>query len=408
MTNETTNILVLGGGYAGIMAALRIAGKTKKLNTAVTLINAVDYFVERPRLHEQATGTELKGKPISAMLRGGKTRFVQGWVTAIIPADQTVIVKTEAGEKNFAYDYLVNALGSRVDRDSVPGVADYAYTLDPYGDLTTAVLAEKLKAFGSRPFKALIIGGGATGIEMAGQLKGAHSQADVTLITQGEAGAFKGPRIQKHIRAALAEQHISVMENSPVQAVAADGVRLQSQFLPGDLIIWAGGFMASPLAKEAGLPVNGRQQMLVDPYLRSPAQPDIYAVGDMAAPVEEPGAPMRMALFTALVSGAQAADNIVAEIKGKRLRPLSFAWYGQGIAIGPRDAVGFNTYPVDKPVGPIFRHRTAVLIRNFFVWLLKAALELERRFPGILVWNGRGRFAKQQREKVSVSASVNV
>lgn len=408
MTNETTNILVLGGGYAGIMAALRIAGKTKRLNTAVTLINAVEHFVERPRLHEQATGTELKGKPISGMLRGGKTKFVQGWVKAIVPAEQTIIVKTRSGEKRFAYDYLVNALGSRVDRGSVPGVAEYAYTLDPYGDLTTAVLAEKLKAFGSRPFKALIVGGGATGIEMAGQLKGAHPQADVTLITQETAGAFKGPRIQKHIREALAQQHISVMENSPVLAVEADGIRLQSQFLSADLIIWAGGFAASPLAKEAGLPVNGRQQMLVDPYLRSLAQPNIYAVGDMASPVEEPGAPMRMALFTALVSGAQAADNIVAAIKGKPLRPLSFAWYGQGIAIGPRDAVGFNTYPVDKAVGPIFRRRTAVIIRNFFVWLLKAALELERRFPGILVWNGRGRFAKQQRGKAGVSASVNV
>ena len=274
--------------------------------------------------------------------------------------------------------------------------------------VTTAVLAEKLKGFGSQPFKTLIVGGGATGIEMAGQLKGAHPQAEVTLITQGEAGAFKGPRLQKHIRAALAEQHISVLENSPVRAVKPDGVSLDSQFLPADLIIWAGGFMASPLAKEAGLPVNGRQQMFVDPYLRSLAQPNIYAVGDMASPVEEPGAPMRMALFTALVSGAQAADNIVAAIKGKPLRPLSFAWYGQGIAIGPRDAVGFNTYPVDKPAGPIFRRRTAVIIRNFFVWLLKAALEMERRFPGILVWNGRGRFAKQQKKKAGVSASVNV
>lgn len=408
MTNETIKIMVLGGGYAGVMAAIRIAGKTKKLNTAVTLINALDYFVERPRLHEKATGTELKGKPIREMLRGGKTEFVQGWVKHILSDEQTVIVDTDDGELRFSYDYLVNALGSRVDRDSVPGVAEFAYTLDPYGELTTAELSEKLAAFGQQPFKTIIVGGGATGVEMAGQLKGTYPHTELMLVTKGAAGAFKGARIQKHIREALAEQHIMVHENSTVRAVQANGVQLSSTFLPADLIIWAGGFMASPLAKAAGVQVNGRNQMLVDPYLRSLSHPNMFGVGDMAAPVEEPGVPMRMALFTALVSGAQAADNIVATIKGRRLLPLSFVWYGQGIAIGPRDAVGFNTYPIDKPVGPIFRRMTAVYIRNFFVWLLKAALEMERRFPGILIWNGRGRYEKQQKRQRSGSAQANV
>ena len=85
MSKQTTNIVVLAGGYAGIMAALRIAGKTKRLNTAVTLINGLDYFVERPRLHEQATGTVLASKPLPNMLAGTKVQFRQGWVTQILP-----------------------------------------------------------------------------------------------------------------------------------------------------------------------------------------------------------------------------------------------------------------------------------------------------------------------------------
>lgn len=404
MTNETTNIVVLGGGYAGIMAALRVAGKTKRLNTAVTLVNALDHFVERPHLHEQATGTPIKGKPLTEMLRGRKVTFVKGWVKEISPAARYVLVDTTDGERSIAYDYLVNALGSRVDRRTVPGVAEYAYTLDPYGELTTEALADKVNELGKRPFTVIIVGGGATGIEMAGQLKGQHPQASVTLVTQGKAGAFKGPRIEKHLHEALAEQQIEVREQQKVLQVTPDAVLLDSGLLASDLVIWAGGFVASPLAQEAGIQVNGRNQMLVDPFLRSLSHPDIFAAGDMAAPVEEPGAPMRMALFTALVSGAQAADNIVAAIKGKPMRPLSFAWYGQGIAVGPRDAVGFNTYPVDQPVGPIFRRMTAVYIRRFFVWLLKAALELERRFPGMLTWNGRKRFKKQQRRKQQVEA----
>ena len=93
MYNETTKIVVLGGGCAGIMAALRIAGKTKRLNTAVTLLNALDHFVERPRLHEQATGTELNGRFIPDMLAGSGAQFVQGWVTQIEPDKQQVVVK---------------------------------------------------------------------------------------------------------------------------------------------------------------------------------------------------------------------------------------------------------------------------------------------------------------------------
>jgi NADH dehydrogenase len=399
MSDDTIRIVVLGGGYAGIMAALRIAGKTKRAKTTVTLVNALDYFVERPRLHEQATGADLQGKPITHMLRGSRVQFMLGWVKEIVPDRQAVLVDTARGDQFITYDYVVIALGSRVDRQTIPGVTENAYTLDPYGKLTARALEEKLAGLETEAFSAIVVGGGATGVEMAGQLRSRHPQAEIKLVTQGEVGAFKGPRIQKHIREALAEQEIEVQEYQRVVKVVPHGIQLVSGLMSADLVIWAGGFVASPLAKEAGLQVNGRNQILVDPYLRSLSHPDIFAVGDMAAPVEEPGAPMRMALFTALVSGAQAADNIVALIKGKRPRPLSFVWYGQGIAIGAKDAVGFNTYPIDQPVGPVFRRMTAVIIRRFFVWLLKAALELERRVPGLLTWNGRNRYEKQQRQK---------
>lgn len=398
MTNEITRIVVMGGGYAGIMAALRIAGRTRKLKTTVTLINALDHFVERPRLHEQATGTNLNGKPIADMLRESKVRFVLGWVKKIVPGKRLALVDTAKGELSIPYDYLVNALGSQVDRRAIPGVSEYAYTLDPYGELTTKALGDKLTELETQQFKAIIVGGGATGIEMAGQLKDRHPQAGVTLVTQGKAGAFKGTRIQTHLMEALSEQQIDVFEYQKVLEVTSDGIVLDSGFMRAELVIWAGGFVASPLAKEAGIQVNGRNQMLVDPYLRSLSHPNIVAVGDMASPVEEPGAPMRMALFPALVSGAQAADNIVAAIRGKQPRPLSFAWYGQSIAVGPKDAVGFNSYPIDQPVGPIFRRKTAVSLRRFFVWFLKTTLELERRFPGFLFWNGRKRFEKQRRK----------
>jgi NADH dehydrogenase FAD-containing subunit len=164
-------------------------------------------------------------------------------------------------------------------------------------------------------------------------------------------------------------------------------------------VIWAGGFIASPLAREAGLRVNGQNQVLVDPYLRSLSHPNIYAVGDAACPVEEPGVPTRMSLFMALASGAQAAENIAAGLKGQTPQPLSFVWYGQGIALGPHDAVGFGTYPADVAWPLVLRRWLAVKIRGFFVWYLGTVLELERRIPGSFYWNGKGRYNQQKRRQ---------
>ncbi|MEZ4867244.1 MAG: FAD-dependent oxidoreductase [Caldilineaceae bacterium] len=401
---RTTQILILGAGYSGVMAALRLAGRTKGLKTTIILLNAQDHFVERPRLHEQATGTVLQRRALPHMLRGTPVRFIQGRVVALNPTTQQVEVETGSGVQHFRYDYLINALGSRVNRPNIPGVQEYAHTLDPDGKLATDALRAKLTTLGKSPFRAVVVGGGATGIEAATQIKGCYPQSEVTIVTQGAVGAFKGAQVQKHLQGALREQAITPIEQASVLRVSADGVWLADQRIPADLILWAGGFVASPLAREAGLQVNAQNQLLVDPYLRSFSHPNIYAVGDAAFPVEEPGAPIRMSLFTALVSGAQAAENIAATLKGQPLQPLSFVWYGQGIALGPNDAVGFATYPVDQAWPLIFRRALAVRVRNFFVWYLSFALELERRFPGSFIWNGKGRYARQQRHSNRATA----
>jgi NADH dehydrogenase len=409
MTTNTKHIIVLGGGYSGVMAALRLAGRTRHLQTTITLVNALDHFVERPRLHEQATGTALNGRPLTHMLRGTGVNFLQGWVTAIDPVQQNVNVQTANGEQKLSYHYLINALGSRVDREIVPGVKEYAFTLDPYGDLTTGALEASLTEYDEKSMRVVVVGGGATGVETAAQIKGKYPLSDVCLVTQGKVGGFKGPRVQKHITAALQEQSIRMYEHSRVIRVERDGVVLESGQIPAHIVVWAGGFVASPLAREAGIRVNAQNQILIDPYLRSVSHANIYAVGDAAGPVEEPGVPMRMSLFAALVSGAQAAENIAADIKGKAPRPLSFVWYGQGIALGPKDAVGFATYPADAAWPLILRRMLAVKVRNFFVWYLGAMLVMERRLPGAFFWTGKKRYENQRRrQKRQIEAASHV
>ncbi|MEZ4656285.1 MAG: FAD-dependent oxidoreductase [Caldilineaceae bacterium] len=190
----TTNILILGGGYSGVMAALRLAGRTRRADAAITLINAHDHFVERPRLHEAATGVALRQRPLTQMLAGSNVRFVQGRALAIDPAANRVTVETANGQHHLPYAYLINALGSRVNRTAIPGVPEHAFTLDPDGALTTAALRQRLDALADQPARVVVVGGGATGIEAAAQIKHSHPHSQVTLVTQRQVGAFKGAR----------------------------------------------------------------------------------------------------------------------------------------------------------------------------------------------------------------------
>ena len=152
--------------------------------------------------------------------------------------------------------------------------------------------------------------------------------------------------------------------------------------------------MAPSLAREAGLAVNERNQIVVDPFLRSISHPEIYAIGDAAHPREEPGAPVRMSAVTATIMGAHGADSLSAVLRGKAPRPFSFAYLGQGIALGRHNAIGFNNYPDDKPFPPYFTGELGYQIREGFVRLLATAAR-----HGMIVWPGKGRYERAQRRQ---------
>ena len=100
-TEKARQVVILGGGYAGLMAAFRLAGKTKKANIQVTLIDAKSEFVERIRLHQAASNQRIPRRPYIDLLKGSRIGFVQGKAVQIDPQLKTIHLQGQAGEANF-------------------------------------------------------------------------------------------------------------------------------------------------------------------------------------------------------------------------------------------------------------------------------------------------------------------
>jgi hypothetical protein len=160
--------------------------------------------------------------------------------------------------------------------------------------------------------------------------------------------------------------------------------------------VWAAGFVVAPLARDAGLAVNERDQILVDPFLRSLSHPQIFAIGDAAMPAEKPGvSQVRMCAVTAGIMGAHGADCLSALLAGKTPKPLSFAYQAQAVALGRHDAIFFPIYPDDKPTAPYITGRLGAALRTGGISFITQALLAQPRFPGVLAWPGKRRYERQ-------------
>jgi NADH dehydrogenase FAD-containing subunit len=391
-TPPSTRILVIGAGYAGLLFTMRLAGNVARQNVHIALVNESDTFTERPRLHQFATNQMIQWRSIPRILRQTNVQFIQGRVTSTDPARHEIVVVDQQHRRHLEYDYLVYALGSETDRKTVPGVAEYAYTLTASGPLSAAALRETLPSIETRAGQIVVSGGGATGIETAAEVASAYPHIKVRLVTREPLALFLGKSVASSLRRSLQRLGVEIIDQTSVTAVRAQSVVIdQGSELACDLCIWTGGFVAPPLAREAGLAVNEHNQIIVDPFLRSISHPEIYAIGDAAHPREDPGAPVRMSAVTATIMGAHGADCLSAVLRGKAPRPLSFAYLGQGIALGRHNAIGFNNYPDDKPIPPYFTGWVGYLIREGFVRLLATAVQ-----HGVIVWPGKRRYERAQ------------
>ncbi|MFD5617577.1 NAD(P)/FAD-dependent oxidoreductase [Streptomyces yangpuensis] len=367
---QKQHIVVVGAGYAGVTAALRASRRHQ-----VTLVDPKECFTERIRLHERAAGQVGTPVVLRDLVAGREITTVRATATSIDPGARTVLLDSGT---TLAYDRLVYALGSSTDTTRVPGTGEHAYTLEQ-----AQQLSDRLSR-GSGTVS--VVGGGATGIELAAELAESAGAWQVRLVTGGEPGQGLSAAGRTHVRNSLERLGVHLHPHTRVQAVHGSGLTTDHGELTGDVVVWAAAFTVPPLAAEAGLRVDERGRALVDTAMRSLSHPDVFVVGD-AARVTVPGTgELRMACATAMPTGAHAAEAIDALAHGREPKPLRFRYLAQSISLGRHDGVIQPVRTDDSAHRLVITGRPAARINEWINRYTLASLRAERRRPGTYRW----------------------
>ncbi|MFI9153024.1 NAD(P)/FAD-dependent oxidoreductase [Streptomyces sp. NPDC053367] len=325
--NEDTQVVVVGGGYAGVMAANRL---TQRDDVTVTLVNPRPGFVHRVRLHQHAGGT---GEAVVAFrdVLAQRVRLVVDSVERIDADGRAVALKS--GE-SIRYDYLVYAVGSGSADPSVPGAAEFAHAL---GTLEEAERLKPVLDAAGTTVPVVVVGAGPTGIEVASEL--AEQGRPVTLVCGGVLGPSLHPRGRRSVAGRMAKLGVTVLDGpgSKVTAVTRDAVRLaDGREVASGVTVWSAGFAVPDLAARSGLSTDEAGRLLTDETLTSVDDPRILAAGDSAAPS---GVPLRMSCQAAMPLGARAADTILSRLAGEQPENLKTYFFGQCISLGRRHGI---------------------------------------------------------------------
>ncbi|WP_435210818.1 NAD(P)/FAD-dependent oxidoreductase [Streptomyces sp. bgisy034] len=322
MTGKT-HVVVIGGGYAGVMAANRL---TLRDDVTVTLVNPRPDLVHRVRLHQLVGGSDDAVVAYRDVL-AERVRLVVDTVARIDAAERSVTLA--AAQDTLDYDYLIYAVGSGSTEPSVPGAADSAYPL------ATLEEAQRLRAvLDATPATApvTVVGAGPTGIETSAEL--AQAGRTVTLVCGGVLGPYLHTRGRRSVAKRLAKLGVTVIDGSDakVTAVTRDAVRLaDGRELPSKVTVWTVGFGVPDLAARSGLSTDAVGRLLTDETLTSLDDEHILAAGDSAAPS---GLPLRMSCLNATPLGARAADTVLSRLADEQPDHLHQGFYAQCISLG--------------------------------------------------------------------------
>ena len=345
------NIVIAGGGFAGVWAAasaVRLLSDRNAVAT-VTLVSAGDDLVIRPRLYE----SQPEGKRISLdrLLGPLGVRRIAAAVSGIdTNRRQIAVVRRDGDSFGLDYDRLVLATGSRLVRPPVIGER-YLFNVDTMSS-AAALESHLLRLPQRRPapgrFTAVVVGAGFTGIEVATELidrlrrvAGDPREVSVVLVDRASVvGAELGEGPRPYILKALAELSIEVRLAVTVDEVDADGVVLSDGTrLTASTVVWTAGLCASPLTTTIPSRRDPLGRLIVDEYLRVPGVPGVFAAGDTAAPVASDGETVMQSCQHAMPQGRYAGHNAVADLLGLPGIPFATDPYVTCLDLGESGAV---------------------------------------------------------------------
>ncbi|MGW4323403.1 NAD(P)/FAD-dependent oxidoreductase [Streptomyces sp. NPDC004684] len=335
-------IIVLGAGYAGAIAAGRLARRLRRDDVSLVLVNAEPDFVERVRLHQLAAGQDLRPRPLAEMFAGTGVDLRIARITAVDADRRTVTVTDPAAAhgprtEELPYDTLVYALGSGGNDHGVPGVAEHAH--DIAGRPGALRLRERLARLTAGE-RVLVVGGGLTGVEAATEIAEARPDLAVGLAARGGLGDWLSPKGRAHLRKVFAGLGITVYEDTAVTAVEADRVvTADGTELPSAVTVWTTGFAAHPIARATTLEVSATGRIVVDDTMRSVSHPQVYAVGDAALAMGPGDKPLRMSCASGVPSAWQAADALAARLTGRKVPKVPLRYFNQCVSLGRKEGL---------------------------------------------------------------------
>jgi NADH:quinone reductase (non-electrogenic) len=354
-------VVVLGGGFGGVGAARKL----KHADVDVVLVDANDFHSFQPMLYQLATGL-VETAAVAHSLRD----LFRDQRNATVHQARVAAVDLERREVQFEdmtplhYDYLVIALGARVQFFGVEGAAEHAFPLYGVGDAVRLKdhLVRKWEDADRNPALAedgalnvVIVGGGPTGVETAGalaELYGGDFEGDfgedlvdsarLTLVEAGpEIFSMFRPDIRSYAARALEKRGVEVMVGEIVERVEPTRVTLKSgTVLEAHTLVWGAGLQANPVVESLGLVLERGNRIPVDAELAVEGHPEVFAVGDLAWIIDpETNEVLPQLGSVALQSGELVGENIAARVAGKATKPFSYEDKGTMAAIGRGSAV---------------------------------------------------------------------
>ena len=345
----TKKVVIVGGGFGG----LTVAKTLSRPDYAITIIDKSNHHLFQPLLYQVATAALSPGDiavPIrSVFARQKNVRVIMG---KVIDVDRDHNKVHLADGESLTFDYLVLATGAKYNYFGKNAWERYAPGLKSLDDalqireriLLSLEKAENIKDLEKRkPYLTyVVIGGGPTGVEMAGSIaeiakrnmmreyRNFHRNETTVYLVEAAGGVLNGypEKLQQSALDALTKMGVQVILNSPVQEINSQGVQLKNHFIETPNVIWAAGVSASEVMNKLGAPQDRTGRVKVAPDLSLPDHPDIFVIGDAAYVENDQGKPLPGIAPVALQQG-RFLGKMLKNIVGSTTRP-AFHYFDKG------------------------------------------------------------------------------